>query len=258
MAGFLTDFLSLGSGALAAQALYFLFVKYPFELRRLRSELDVMSRQLELASESWNETFDGILEAHSFAGDLLANWTVIAKSEGRTKTRLEIEETAWTLKALHRVDGEPIARTLGLLEGVLDDMGQALLKEGDPTVDDQLSLMAHANAIGKSARELRRAVNATSLLDEAKIGVVKNQALSFRFLSRWARIGLLVYGLMAALAAAMAIARMDVRWHSLLASAAAIVLVASTIAVVGYSYYQERTLEDLFQKTDGKEAVGGA
>jgi hypothetical protein len=257
MAGFLTDFLSLGSGALAAQALYFLFVTYPYELRRHKAELDVATEQFKGESASWKKTFDLLDEAYCFAVDLLKKWKGMDNSAERAKTRYEIEERWWNIKALYRIEGEPIARTLRLLEEVLGNIHQTLLKEGGPSIDDHVSLNLQAQALGKSVSAIQRMEKDTSDLNKAKTGGIKNELNSLCVLRLWSRVGLLVYGLLVAVASAVAIFRSEVRWHSSLAYADAIVFVALTIAMLWYSFYQEKHLATLVHTTDGKENAGG-
>jgi hypothetical protein len=253
MGGFLKDFLSFGSGALAAQALYFLFVKYPYELRRHDDAQRVTEEQIELTSKSWKRTFDTFFEAYKFVSELLIHWNALGSFEERERKWREVDERLWTIKALYRIDGEPMARMLELFEGVLGDISRALLKEEEPTTEERDALMRHLGAVKTSARAIQDVESSKSLQDKAAIGGSKNEQISLKRLCLWSRVGLFVYGMLVAMASAMIVFRSGLAFHTALTCVDAIFFVALTMGVLWYSYSQERNLRALTIMNNGEK-----
>jgi hypothetical protein len=242
MLNFLTGFLSLSGGAIFAQAVYFLFVKYPAEFSRLDTDIaESGSRFLwEIGEEDMAlNLLKDFGEGHV---SLFKDWTNLEDPEVRQKHRVRLAADIWRVKTIDGAGNLALSRAADISSEALAGMYDILSERRVLTHDDLQIVRAQSDSVLESfgaALRLARVLNDSRKARYRKLG---NESRDLRFLRGCARFGILAYGLIVAEIAAYKLRHSAIP-HASFAVPAFLSIFSLTLLVLIASLIRERSVE---------------
>src|ERR1700684_2109676 len=110
MLNFLTGFLSLSGGAIFAQAVYFLFVKYPSELCRLDIDLVECDSRFGWEMSEEDIALDLLKDFAEHHLALFRDWGNLEDAAIRQKHKLRLAEDLWRVKPIDGAENLALSR----------------------------------------------------------------------------------------------------------------------------------------------------
>ncbi len=193
-----SGFLSLSGGAIFAQAVYFLFVKYPAELSRLDAETGESWSRFEWEMAEELRALNLLKDFAEHHVSLFAEWGELEKNDIRQKHVAVLAQDMWRAKTIDGAGNSATSRAAEISGEALAGM-LALLCEARPMTDRDLSVakaQSHSalDSFGTALR-LARVLNDSR---KAKNRQFRNETQNLNFLRACASLCVLGYGLAAA------------------------------------------------------------
>jgi hypothetical protein len=242
MLSFLTGFLSLSGGAIFAQAVYFLFVKYPAELSRL--DIDIEESDSRFGWEMGEEDLalnllKDFAEGHFL---LFKDWANLEDPEVRQKHKVRLTKDIWRVKTIDGAGNLALSRAAHISSEALAGIYGILSDARVLTGDDLHIVRAQSDSVLESfgaALRLGRVLNNSR---KAEVRRQRNESADLKFLRGCARFGILTYGLIVAEIAAYKLRHLAIP-HASFAVPAFLSILSLTLLMLMASFIRERSVE---------------
>jgi hypothetical protein len=239
MLNFLTGFLSLSGGAIFAQAVYFLFVKYPSELCRLDIDLVECDSRFGWEMKEEDLALDLLKDFAEHHLALFRDWANLEDPAIRQKHKIRLAEDIWRVKPIDGAENLALSRAAQISGEALVGM-HGLLSEARVMTEDDLAIAkAQSGSVLESFGAALRLAKVLNNSRRTKLRKLQNEKADLNFLRSWARCGVFVYGLVAAEIADFKARTLAVQ-HPLLAGSAFLGIFSLTLLVLLGSFLRER------------------